>query len=135
VVSFLQVFLPNSVSITLRSHVSYISCPSQSPSLDQSSNIWLGAQVMKIPTMQFSPASCYFLLLRPNDSSQCLFSGTLILCSSLNVRHQNSHPYKTTGKYSFVYFNLYVCILLSRIRSTLGPLRHNSRTPSTEMLI
>jgi hypothetical protein len=39
-----------------------------------------------------------------------VFANTLSLCSSLNVRDQVSHPYKTTGRIMvFVYFNLYIC--------------------------
>jgi hypothetical protein len=37
-------------------------------------------------------------LLGPNILLSTLFSNTLNLCSSLNVRDQISHPYKTTGK-------------------------------------
>jgi hypothetical protein len=40
--------------------------------------------------------------LGPNILLSTLFSNTLNLCSSLIVRDQVSHPYKTTGKiYSF----------------------------------
>jgi hypothetical protein len=54
---------------SLRSHVYYISYPSQCPSLDQFNNICRGAGVVKIPIMHFYPTSCYFLLLRLNDFS------------------------------------------------------------------
>src|SRR5215470_5328002 len=37
-------------------------------------------------------------LLDPNILLSTLFSNTLGLCSSLSVRDQVSHPYKTTGK-------------------------------------
>jgi uncharacterized membrane protein len=37
-------------------------------------------------------------LIGPNILLSTLFSNTLNLCSSLNVRDQVSHPYKTTGK-------------------------------------
>jgi hypothetical protein len=36
--------------------------------------------------------------LGPNILLSTLFSNTLGLCSSLSVRDQVSHPYKTTGK-------------------------------------
>jgi hypothetical protein len=45
-------------------------------------------------------------LLGPNILLNSLFSKTLSLCSSLKVIDQVSHPYSTTGKISFVYFNL-----------------------------
>jgi hypothetical protein len=35
--------------------------------------------------------------LGPNIPLSTLFSNTLSLCSSLNIRDQISHPYKTTG--------------------------------------
>jgi hypothetical protein len=65
---------------------------------------------MQLLIMQFSPTSCHFIPLRSKYSPK---HPVLNLCSSLNVRDQFSHPYKTTGKiivyvvYSFVYFNLY----------------------------
>jgi hypothetical protein len=37
-------------------------------------------------------------LLGLNILLSALFSNTLSLCSSLDVRDQASHPYKTTGK-------------------------------------
>jgi hypothetical protein len=52
-----------------------------------------------------SSSSCSLLhspvassLLGPNIVFSTLFSNTLSLCSSLSVRDQDSHPYKTTGK-------------------------------------
>jgi hypothetical protein len=43
----------------------------------------------------------------PNILLNTLFSNTLNLCSSLNVRDQVSHPYRTKGKnYSLVYSNV-----------------------------
>jgi hypothetical protein len=53
----------------------------------------------------WSSSLCNFLrslitssLLGPNVLLRTLFSNTLSLCSSLNVRDQVSHPYKTTGR-------------------------------------
>jgi hypothetical protein len=37
-------------------------------------------------------------LFGPNIPLSALFSNSLSLCSSLNVRDQASHPYRTTGK-------------------------------------
>jgi hypothetical protein len=37
-------------------------------------------------------------ILRPNILRSTLFSNTLSLRSSLNVRNQDSHPYKSTGR-------------------------------------
>jgi hypothetical protein len=48
---------------------------------------------MKLLIVQLPPFSCYFIpLLRT------LFSNTLSLCSSLNVRDQFSHTYKAIGR-------------------------------------
>jgi hypothetical protein len=46
-------------------------------------------------------------LFGPNILLRTLFSHTLSLCSSLNIRDQVSHPYKTTGRIMFFFFNLY----------------------------
>jgi hypothetical protein len=42
-------------------------------------------------------------LLGPNVLLSTLFSNTLSLCCSLNVRDQVSHPYKTTGRIVVLY--------------------------------
>jgi hypothetical protein len=47
-------------------------------------------------------------LFGPNILLSTLFSNTLSLCSSLNIKGKVSHPYKTTGKISFVYSKFYV---------------------------
>jgi hypothetical protein len=52
---------------------------------------------MRFLVMQFSPP-----LFRPNILNT-LFSNTLGLCSSLNVRDHVSHPYRTTGKIIVLY--------------------------------
>jgi hypothetical protein len=59
-------------------------------------------QVMKLLIMQFSPAS-----FGPNILLSTLFSNTLSLCSSLNVRDQVSHPYRTTGKIIVLYILIF----------------------------
>jgi hypothetical protein len=40
------------------------------------------------------------------------FSNTLSLCSSLNVRDQVSHPYKTTGIIMVLYIYIYIYIYI-----------------------
>jgi hypothetical protein len=42
-------------------------------------------------------------LLGPNILLRTLFSNTLSLCSSLSVRDQVLHPYKTTGRITVLY--------------------------------
>jgi phosphate starvation-inducible membrane PsiE len=65
---------------------------------------------MKLLIMQFSPTSCHF---GPNILLSILFSNTLNLCSSLNVRDKVSHPYRTTGKI-IVFYIVIITILDSR---------------------
>jgi hypothetical protein len=77
--------------ISLRS-MCYMPSPSHPPWLDNSNYTWRTIQVMKLLIMQFSPV----FLLGPNIFLSILFSNTLSLCSSLYVRDQVSHPYKTS---------------------------------------
>jgi hypothetical protein len=66
-------------------------------------------QVMKLPT-QSSETSCHFIPLSFKYSFCTLFSKTLSrpTCSSLNVRNQVSHPYKTAGKITFLYILIFM---------------------------
>jgi hypothetical protein len=61
-----------------------------------------------------SSSLCSFLqpsvtssLLGPNILLSTLFSNTLNLCYSLNVRDKVSHPYKTTGKIIVLYIFIF----------------------------
>jgi hypothetical protein len=55
---------------------------------------------MKLLSMQFPPIAVTSSLLGPNILLSTLFSNTLSLCPSLNVRDQVSYPYRTTDKSS-----------------------------------
>jgi hypothetical protein len=46
--------------------------------------------------------------LGPNIFLSTLFSNTRSLCSSLSATDQASHPYKTTGKITALYLDLYI---------------------------
>jgi hypothetical protein len=62
---------------------------------------------MKLFIKQFSQISLLFMFFGPNIVLSTLFSNTLSLCFSLNVRDQDLHPYRTTGKnYSSVYSDI-----------------------------
>jgi hypothetical protein len=63
------------------------------PWFDYPNNIFKHT-LMKLFIMQSSLASCNFHLC-PNTLHSTLFSNTLNLCSSLSVRDQVSHPYKS----------------------------------------
>jgi hypothetical protein len=56
---------------------------------------------MKLLIMQFFRESCFFIRVGPHILLSTLLSKTLSLCSSLKVRDQVSHPYKTRGKIIF----------------------------------
>jgi hypothetical protein len=96
----------------------YIPCPSHPPWPDHSSYTWQTVQVMKLLIMLFSPTSLYFFPLGPNILLSTLFSNTIGLCSSLNVRDQLSHPHKTTGKIIVLYI-----LIVMYLNSTRGTKR------------
>jgi hypothetical protein len=82
----------NIACISHLSHACYMPRSSHPPWLEHP-NIWWSVQVMKLPTMQSSSASRYFIPLRYKYHSQhpVLKHNP---CSSLDVRNQISHPYK-----------------------------------------
>jgi hypothetical protein len=53
---------------------------------------------MKLLIMQFFSNLQSLHLFDPNILLSALFSNTFSLCSSLNIRDQVSHPYKTASK-------------------------------------
>jgi len=64
-----------------------------------------------------SSTLCSFLLsplnsslLGPNIHLSTLFSNILNLCSSLRVRDQVSHPYKTSAKIIVLYILIFACL-------------------------
>jgi hypothetical protein len=69
---------------------------------------------MKLLIMQFRHLS----LFGPNILLSTLFSNTLSLSSSLNVRDQASHPYRTTGKIIVLYILIFM--FLNSRRKTKG---------------
>jgi len=52
--------------------------------------------------------------LGPNIFLSTLFSNTLSLCFSLNVKDQASHPYKTTRKISVLYILIFIFFIANR---------------------
>jgi hypothetical protein len=85
----------NLVHFSLLTHACSMSRQPHSPWLDLPSDIWEWVQVRHCATssilLSFHPSFVQIFFSHP------LFSNTLSLCSSLSVRDQVSHPYKTTG--------------------------------------
>jgi len=71
-------------------------------------NIPWAVQIMQTLIMQSSPLPFYLVPLKPNISPSTLFSNTLSLYSSLNVRDQVSHPHKTTGNNMVLYISIFM---------------------------
>jgi hypothetical protein len=63
---------------------------------------WRRVQVMKLLSLVTSS------LFGPNTFLNTLFSNTLSLCSSLNVRDQVSHPYRIRGKIIVFYIQIFM---------------------------
>jgi hypothetical protein len=80
--------------------------PSSHPSRRNHSNYtWWRVQITKILRMLFSPPSHHFNPYGLIILLSTLFTNTLRLCSSPNVRDKDSQPYRTTGK---IIVNCYV---------------------------
>jgi phosphate starvation-inducible membrane PsiE len=71
-------------------------------------------------------------LLVPNILLRTLFSNTLSLCSSLSVRDQVSHPYKTTGRIMILYILTFTFLVLLFLRLNIfAPLSFVLRHPQS----
>jgi hypothetical protein len=75
-------------------YIPYLYHPSWS---DHANNIWRKVHIMKLFIMQFLHPTVNSFLLGPNILLSTLFSNTLNLCSSLNMKHQVSNLHKTKG--------------------------------------
>jgi hypothetical protein len=60
----------NPVHVSPLSHVCHMPCQPHSSWLDLPNDIWQWVQIMKLPTVQLSPLSCYFIPLRSKYSPQ-----------------------------------------------------------------
>jgi hypothetical protein len=89
---------------------------------------------MKLLVMQFLHSPVTSSLFGPNILLSTLFSNTLSQCSSLNVRDQVLHLYRTTGKIIVLYI-LILTFFDSRQedrRSALNGSKHYQNSISSE---
>jgi hypothetical protein len=107
VVSFLLAFPPKSYMHSFSPHSCYMPCPSQSPRLDNSNYTWEQYKLRSSSLYSFLQPPITSSPFGPNIPLSTLFSNTLSLCSSLNVRGQVLHPYRTTGKIIVLYILIY----------------------------
>jgi hypothetical protein len=70
--------------------------PSLPSRLDHSNYYWWRVQITKLLVMQISSPSSQFIPLWMKYAPWHPVLNTLSLCSSLNVRDQVSHPYRTS---------------------------------------
>jgi hypothetical protein len=83
-------------------HACYMPCHSYRPWLGHSNYTWQRVQAVDLLIMQFSMRSCYFIHLQHPVLKHPQS------CSSLNVRDQVSHPYRTTGKIIVLYILIFM---------------------------
>jgi hypothetical protein len=75
-----------------------MSSPPHPPWFNHPNNIWWRIQAVKFIIMQFSPWSTFL---------NTLFSKTLSLCSSPEVRDQVLDPYSISGKITVLYILIF----------------------------
>jgi hypothetical protein len=93
---------------TLFSPTCYMPRPSHSSRFYQPNNIWWWVQILSYSLCSLLHSPVASSLLGPNILLSTLFSNTLSLCSSLSVRDQVPHPYKTSGKTTVLYSLIFV---------------------------
>jgi hypothetical protein len=103
---------------SLSFHASHMPRPPHSPWFHLPNDIWGWVRIMKLFTVQLSPVSSS--LLGPDILLRTLFSNILSQCSSLNVRDQVSHPYKTSGRIMDSHDQAALCHCLSLSLLSLG---------------
>jgi hypothetical protein len=100
-------FFPSGFPIKILYAFPCMPCPSHAPCIDHSTNTmgwWV--QIMSPLLYSFQQLPLISFRSAPNMLFSILFRNTLSLCSSLNLCCLASHTNRTTGKISFVYFNL-----------------------------
>ena len=97
----------NPVWTCLVPHMCHMLCPSHASWFDHLINIWWCVESLKFLTVWSFQLPCYLVRLRLRYFPQHLLN-TLSLCSSLNVRNQTLHPYKTRGKITILYILIFM---------------------------
>jgi hypothetical protein len=92
--------------VSYLSRACYVPHPYHLPWLNQPNSIWRSVQVMKVLIVQSLQTSHHFLPLWSVILLNNLFPNSLSICSSISVRDQVSHKYRTTGK------TVVLCILI-----------------------
>ena len=105
--SFHQVFPPKPCMHLSCPSYCYMPCPTRASWFDDLINIWWWVESVKLLTVWSSQLPCYIVPLRLQYFPQHLLN-TLSLCSSLNVRNQTLHPYKTRGKFTILCTLIYI---------------------------
>jgi hypothetical protein len=114
VIHFLTVFLPTLVGIYLFPSACCMPRPSYPPCFDHQFS--LGVQIMKLHSVQFSPAFCYFLRLRFKYSSHYPNTPSVFVLP-LFERSQISLQYKTGNVISCCHVFIYRPLLIAlRVR-------------------
>ena len=72
---YLFIYIYIYLFIYFHSHIYYIPHPPHPPLPDYPNNVWRGAEIMKLPSVKYSPYFCYFPL-GTNISSSNWFSNT-----------------------------------------------------------
>jgi hypothetical protein len=85
----------------------YIPRPSHRPWLYYSNYTWRRVQITKLLVCSFLHPPVILFFFCPNILFSTLFSNTLNLCSSLNVRDQVWQPYRTTGNIIVLYILIF----------------------------
>jgi hypothetical protein len=93
-------------NILYNAHSCHMHYPSHPFWFDHSNYTWQRVQFMKLLIMQFLQPFITSSLFGPNILLNTLFSNTLSLCSSLNVRDQVSQPYRITEQ-NYVLFCIF----------------------------
>jgi hypothetical protein len=105
--SFTPTFPPITFTRSILTYSCYMVLPFRPSPLDHSTYTWWRLQIAQLLVMHFVHPPASSSLFSPNIFLGTIFSNILSLCSSLNVRNQFSHPYRSTGKIIALYILMF----------------------------